>query len=106
MSTEITPQPETRLEALTAQYDLAKAEVDKAGEALKAITDGIKHELRTAAPGETSILLTSDLLARPLLLAQIESWRVDAKKLKAEDPLTYVRFATKSFSWSMRPVSS
>lgn len=102
----VTPNPDTRLEQLAAQYDQAKAEADKAAGALKAITDAIKVELTLSAPGQNSIDLASDLLAQPLRLMAIESWRVDAKKLKAEDPETYVRYAKKSTSWSLRPVSA
>jgi hypothetical protein len=35
----------------------------------------------------------------------VESWRVDAKKLKTEAPETYVRYATKSTAWQLRAVS-
>ena len=107
----IQPVPDSRLEQLLAQYDLAKAEADKAAETLKAIADGVKAELAAQlaaqlAEGETAIEVASDLLARPLRLSHVESWRVDAKKLKTEDPLTYVRYATKSSSWKLAPVGS
>lgn len=105
MSTVVRPDPDTRLEQLTAQYDMAKAEADKAASTLKAVTDAIKLELASAAPGETSIDLVSDLLAAPLRLVAVESWRVDAKKLKAEAPETYVRYAKKSTSWTLRAVT-
>ena len=95
----------TRLEALLAQYDLAKAEADKATETLKAITDGIKAELAAAAPdGETDIRVNSPDLTRPLRLQAITSWRVDAAKLKAEAPETYVRYAKQSTSWRLERV--
>lgn len=102
----IIPDTDTRLAQLVAQYDLAKAEADKAAETLKAITDAIKTELVQAAPGEHDIRLESDDLARPLRLLAIESWRVDAKRLKEESPETYVRFAKKSTSWQLRSVAS
>jgi hypothetical protein len=106
MTAVIAPQPGSRLEQLAAQYDLAKAEAEKAADALKAITDGIKLELANAAPGETDVRLDSTELAAPLRLLAIESWRVDSKKLKTEAPEIYVRYATKSTAWQLRPVKS
>ena len=41
-----------------------------------------------------------------LTLTYSESWRIDAKRLKAEDPETYVRYAKKGGSWSMRPAKA
>lgn len=103
----ITPMPGSRLDALTQQRDSAKAEADKAREALGAIEDGIKYELaRMLRPGETRIELASTALARPLRLMSVESWRVNATRLKAEEPETYVRFAVKVESWKLAPVGS
>jgi hypothetical protein len=104
-ATVVQPDPDSRLAQLAAQYDLAKAEAEKSAAALKAITDAIKLELTNAAPGVTDVRLDSDQLAAPLRLYYTESWRVDAKKLKTEDPETYVRYATKGGSWSLRAVS-
>jgi chromosome condensin MukBEF ATPase and DNA-binding subunit MukB len=98
--------PDTRLEQLLAQYDMAKAESKKADEALKAITDGIKQELAAAAPDAVDIRVDSPDLAQPLRLLAIESWRVDATRLKTEAPETYVRYAKKSTAWQLRAVSS
>jgi predicted phage-related endonuclease len=102
----IEAQPDTRLEQLLAQYDLAKAEADKAAEALKAITDGIKSELANAAPGAESVIATSPDLAAPLRMTAVTSWRIDTKKMKAEAPATYVRYARQSTSWRLAAVSS
>ena len=101
----VIPETDTRLAQLLAQYDLAKAEADKAAETLRAITDAVKVELVNAAPGAHDIRVESPDLARPLRLFAVESWRVDAKKLKAEAPETYVRFAKKSTAWQLRAVS-
>lgn len=101
--TRVQAEPGTRLEQLHAAYPAAKSAADAAAAALKAITDGIKLELTQAAPEARRIALGGD--AGPALqLTYAESWRVDAKKLKAEDPLTYVRFATKSGSWTLKAV--
>lgn len=105
--TAVTPAPDSRLEQLCTQYDLAKAEVEKAEEALKAITDGIKNELSLLLPpGADQVDLVTPLLARPLRMQAVETWRVDAKKLKAEDPHTYVRYAVKGTSWKLAPIGS
>lgn len=103
---DTTETPDTRLAQLAAQYDLAKAEAAKAAEALKAITDGIKAELANAAPGETDVRLESPELEKPLRLSAVTSWRVDATKLKAEAPETYVRYAKQSTAWRLDAVKS
>ncbi|HEY2086401.1 MAG TPA: hypothetical protein VGH54_10315 [Mycobacterium sp.] len=105
MSTAITPAPDSRLEQLVSQYEMAQAEAKKAADDLKAITDAIKLEMTNAAPGETEIDLVSDQLARPLRLSNVTGWRVDAKKLKAEAPEVYVRYAVQTSSWRLAPVS-
>jgi hypothetical protein len=102
----VVPDSDSRLEQLAAQYDQAKAEAAKATEALTAITNAIKLELTNAAPGANDIRLDSPELAQPLRLFAVSSWRVDAKKLKAEAPEIYVRYATKSTAWQLRAVSS
>lgn len=101
----VTPDADTRLAQLVAQYDMAKAEAAKAEESLKAITDAIKVELINAAPGSEDIRLESPELAKPLRLFAVSSWRVDTKKLKAEAPEVYVRYAKQSTAWQLRAVS-
>lgn len=101
----ITPQPDSRLEQLVAQYDDAKDAADAAAERLKTLTDGIKAETTAAAPGVDKITIESPDLRKPLNLSFVESWRVDAKRMKTEDPLTYVRWAKKSAgSWKLERV--
>lgn len=103
----VRPEPDSRLEQLCAQYDLAKAEADKATEALKAITDGIKFELSQAMDqGQTKVDLESPDLARPFRFEAVESWRVDATKLKREQPVIYVQFAKKTTSWRLAPIGT
>ena len=100
----VTPNPGTRLEQLQAAYADAKAAADEAGSRLKLITDGIKAELVAQAPeGHTRIGLRGEH-GPALQLTYSESWRIDATKLKAEDPVTYVRYAKKSGSWSLRAI--
>lgn len=89
-----------RLDQLHAAYADAKAEADAAAARLKTITDGIKAELQAAVPDEERIeLIGSD--GPPLRLVHTESWRIDARKLKREDPEMYVRYATKSSAWRL-----
>ena len=102
----VVPEPETRLAQLLAQYDLAKAESDKAAETLKAITDAVKAELVQQAPGANDIRVESEHLARPLRLLAVTSWRVDARKLKEEAPEVYVRYAKQSTAWTLRGITS
>lgn len=89
-----------RLDQLHAAYAGAKAAKDEADEQLKVITDAIKAELQAAAPDSLRIALTGPS-GPSLRLVYSESWRVDARKLKREDPETYVRFATKGGSWRL-----
>lgn len=99
----VTPAPESRLEQLHAAYAEAKAQADEAAKRLKGITDAIKAELTAQHPGAPRLTLQSN--AGPALgLTYSESWRVDAKRLKAENPLVYVTYAVKSGSWRLAPV--
>lgn len=95
-----------RLEALLASYDSLKAKADEAAAQLKAVTDAIKHEVHLAhaesVTAESRFDITSKFLAAPLRLSYVESWRLDAKRLKVEDPATYVTYAVKSGSWQLR----
>lgn len=102
----VQPEADSRLEALVAQYDQAYAASKAATDALKTITDGIKAELAKAAPDQTSIDLTSPLLAKPLRMSAVTSWRIDAKKLKAEQPALYVTYAVQSTAWKLAAVGS
>lgn len=93
----------TRLEQLQAAYAEAKARADEAAAQLKAITDAIKLELTQAAPEEQRIELRGP--AGPALrLTWSESWRLDSKRLKVDQPETWVRYAKKSGSWTLRAV--
>lgn len=93
----------TRLEQLHASYADAKAEAAAAEEKLDAIKDAIKLELTQAAPDATKIELhgPEGSAAPPLALTYTETWRFDSRKFKADDPLTYVRYAKKSGSWRL-----
>lgn len=102
--TQIAAEPGTRLEQLQEQYAIAKALADDATTRLKAITDALKVELTQAAPEQARIELVGGENRPALRLAYSESWRVDAKKLKAENPLVYATYAKKSGSWTLKAV--
>lgn len=97
----VTPEPGSRLEQLHAQYADAKAQADESAARLKSITDGIKAELSAMAPDARRIALGGS--AGPALaMTYTESWRLDSKRLKADAPETYVRYAKQSASWTLR----
>jgi hypothetical protein len=95
-------EPGSRLEALLAAYAELKPEADEAATRLKSVTDGIKAELAAAAPGALQVDVAHPALAQPLRLSYVESWALDTKRLKAEDPETYVRYARKGSRWELR----
>lgn len=97
----VQPQAGTRLEQLHAAYVDAKAQADEAASRLKSITDALKAELTRAAPEHTRIELASPH-GPTLRLSYVERWTVDSGRLKREDPVTYVRFAKKGGSWTLR----
>jgi hypothetical protein len=101
----VQPDPTSRLAQLHAAYADAKAAVDAAGDALKAITDAIKVELTSVDPNERRFELVPahGVTAVPLRLTYTESWRLDSTRMKKEDPETYVRYAKKSGSWRLAP---
>jgi hypothetical protein len=98
-----TPTP-NRLNDLLAAYAELKPAADESAARLKAVTDAIKHELRAADPSAAQFNLNHPALAQPLRVSYVERWDLDASRLKAEDPETYVRFARKGGSWQLRAV--
>lgn len=98
---QVAPAPDSRLAQLHAAYPDAKAAADDAAEKLAAIKDGIKAELAAAVPeGSTRIALTGEH-GPALQLVYSERWSVDSRKLKREDPETYVRYARMSGAWTL-----
>ena len=104
--TTVITSPSDRLRHLQAAYVEAKRRADEAAEQLKAVTDGIKAELVLQAPEADRVTLPADGLAPALRLARVESWRIDTAKLKAEQLETYVRYAKKSTSWTLRTITA
>lgn len=111
MTDQVTAQaevpPDSRLEQLLATYADLKPQADEIAERLKTVTDGIKAELIAASPdGTRRINVTHPVLAVPLRLSYVESWRLDTKRLKTEHPAVYVAYATKGGKWELRGVSA
>lgn len=90
----------SKLEQLHAEYHRRKAVADAASKDLKGIVDTIKVELATAAPEQPKVELHGPAGA-PLAMTYVESWRLDSKTLKDEQPLIYVTYAKKSGSWKL-----
>lgn len=101
--TTVTPPPDSRLDQLAAEYAALKPLADEYAERLKTITDGIKAELTTAAPGATSIVLSSSYLSRPLRLQAVTRMQFDSTRLKKEHPEVWQLFAKASTSWRLAP---
>lgn len=102
----VVPQPDSRLEQLTARYDAAKAAVERAEAEFKEITDAIKVELISARPGYNSIEVTSVYLDRPLRLSASSRKNFERKKFELIYPGMYDRFTTESTVWQMRQVGN
>lgn len=101
----VQPKSNSRLAQLHAAYADAKAAVDAADKALKAITDAIKVELTAVDANERrfELLPAKGVAARPLQLTYVESWRLDSTRMKKENPELYVTYAKKSGSWRLAP---
>jgi hypothetical protein len=99
-------RPGSRLNDLLATYAVLKPQADEVAARLKAVTDGIKTELMASAPEARRIDVDHAALAQPLRLSYVESWRLDTKKLKADDPATYVKYAVQGGKWELRGVTA
>lgn len=100
----VQPPADSRLDQLTAEYVALKPLADEYAARLKAITDGIKAELSTAAPGATKVVLHSSYLEKPLQLSARAEWRLDSKRLKRDKPEIWVDFAYQQTSWRLEQV--
>lgn len=95
-------QPGSRLDDLLATYAQLKPQADETAARLKSVTDAIKVEMMALAPEARRIDVDHAALALPLRLSYVESWTLDTKRLKAEDPATYVKYARKGGKWELR----
>lgn len=99
--TLVKPEPESRLDQLTARLEPAKEKASQAKAELDELTTAIKTELSRLAPGATEILLHSPHLSRPWQMEQVESFRFDSTRCKTEYPHIYAAFAKKSITWRL-----
>jgi hypothetical protein len=95
----VTPETDSRLDFLCAEYEAARAKAEEAKARLEELTDGIKTELAKAAPGHEKVLLASPYLNSMLKLELRSRWTVDTKALKRHDPVAYVTYAQQASSW-------
>jgi hypothetical protein len=99
----VTAQPGSRLEELLASYEPLKAAAEEAASRFKAVTDALKAELPALAPEGTTAITLSGAPGLPVLhQTWVSSWKFDVKQLKADDPVTYVRYASKGGHWELR----
>jgi hypothetical protein len=99
-------EPGSRLEDLLATYAHLKPQADELAERLDLVKAGIRAELQAQAPNALKIEVAHEALPQALRLSYIESWSLDTKKLKAEDPALYVRYARKGGRWELRGVKA
>jgi hypothetical protein len=99
-------RPGSRLDDLLATYAVLKPQADEAAGRLKAVTDAIKTELQAAAPDARQVQVRHAALTQPLRLSYVEAWSLDTKRLKTEQPETYVAYARKGGRWELRGVTA
>jgi hypothetical protein len=99
-----TVAPGSRLEDLLATYAHLKPQADETAERLDMLKAAIKAELQAQAPDALKIDVAHEALPQTLRLSYVESWTLDTRAMKAEDPAAYVRFARKGGRWELRGV--
>lgn len=102
---EVQPPAGSRLATLHALYREKKAAADSAAAELKAVVDGIKLELTTAATTETGVAprvrLTGE--AGPALaLTWVVTKRFNSKGFRAAHESLYQQYLAPSGSWQLR----
>ena len=98
----VMPEPGTRLEQLADELDAARAAVDAAKKHEKMVADAIKAEVIPKAPqGTTTVVLAGSAYRPEWICHWVETWRLDSKRLKAEDLVTWVRYAVKGGTWKL-----
>lgn len=102
----LTSVPHSRLAVLHTLYDALKPELDALNARVEEIKDGIKSELRLAAPGAHDIELHTEGVTTPLILAHTEPVTLDSKLLGKHEPLLWQTYARKGDRWELRQVKS
>jgi hypothetical protein len=100
----VRPVRGSRLDQLQARYPELKRQAKAAADELKDCTDALKRELAFAA-GEDATDVDLDGSMIRLRLSYIERWTLDSKRLKTEQPETYVAFARKGGSYQLREIA-
>lgn len=91
---------EDALVALRREYDDAKAEAAAAAERF----DTAKSKLQQALSEATNGAYRAELRVpgyRPMTLIYTEPWRIDSKRLQAEQPAVYVEYAKRGSQWTL-----
>ena len=107
MDTHAQPLP-PELASLAAAYDQASADVKAASERKASLAAQLKLACETVAlaagqaPDTTRVVLEGDTLA--VRVTPVETWRVDAKRLKAEQAPLYAAYAVCSTSYRLEVV--
>lgn len=100
-------EPDSRLEQALALYDQFKSQADELESRMKSLKDIIATELLAKAP-EGSTRIATDAAA--LGLAYSYNWiprtDLDTKRMKAEAPDVYARFARAGGRWELRKATS
>lgn len=100
--TRVEAAPDTRLHQLVYEYTAAKTRADEAYERLDTLKTAIKAELAASAPHSAHIAVSGPRLDTTLTMRWVESWRLDAKRMKTEVPELYVQYAKKGGHWELR----
>jgi hypothetical protein len=98
----IVAPPGSRLEQLLDQLGDARARADEAEAFAKSVADSIKAEVIPQAPrGTTSIIVAGTAYRPEFIVRWTETWRLDSKRLKAENLVTWVKYAVKGGTWKL-----
>lgn len=96
----VTAESGSRLEALLASYEAAKAAAAEAKARFDAITDGIKDELARGCPeGTTSVRLSGAPGMPRLAMAWQAPWRFQSKDFAKDYPYLYVKYSRQGGHW-------
>ncbi len=100
----VNPEPESRLDQLTARLETAKEKAKRAKAEEDELTTAIKAELSRLHPGAKEILLHSAHLKTPWLLKQVTTVRFDSTGCRKTHPEVYSAFAKFSTVWRLGPL--
>jgi hypothetical protein len=98
----LVPQPGSRLYELQALLEAARAAAAEAEARAKAVADGIKAEaVAQAPPGTESVIIAGRPGVREWCCHYVRSWRLNSKRVKAEQPVLYAAYAVESGTWKV-----